>query len=239
MKRIAFVVEGKTEQIFVQEFIQQLSTSFNCHVALKYLHRDQILEVSTRGPHEEDATSCIWIINAEGDDKTLSFIEDHLEYFKRKGFHAIFGLRDRYSGSKQKPRINPSAIDGRTAWLTEEHGLRIEVTVAIEEIEAWFLSVPSFFLAYHESLTEEQISQVIGYDIIGASLEAIEHPAGLIDKVLQSVGLRYRKRESDSYKIAKNLDYDTLYLERPKELPPLARFTEHLNWSIGSAEASM
>ena len=230
MKKVAFVVEGQTEQVFVSEFIGQLVRVQPCHIALKKYQSQDILTVTKRGVPEEDATHIIWIINVQGDDTTISFIEENISAFKSKGFGNIYGLRDHYSGNKQP--INPEAVDKRTNLLTSQHGVAIEVTVAIEEIEAWFLSVPSFFQKYDPSLTEAKVQEILGVDPTTAQVESIPHPAAAIDRVLTTVGLRYRKRLGDSYKISKELDYMTLYLDRTQKLQSLGRFVGHLTSAL-------
>lgn len=232
MKKAVFVVEGQTEQVFLLEFINRLVALTACHIELQKYHGKTITTVTTRGPAATEATHRIWIINVENDEKTLSFIEDNIEEFKKKGIQGVFGLRDRYTGDKKKIPVNPEKIDNRTNSLTATHGMKVELTIAIEEIEAWFLSVPSFFKKYNEALTEEEVRKVAQIDLSAESVETIAHPANVIDRVLKTVGLRYRKRLDDSHKIADVLDYDTLYLERAQVISPLGRLIQQLTWSL-------
>ncbi len=233
MKKIAFVVEGQTEQIFVNRFIQEvISGGHPCHIVWKQVNGGQTSTLTKRGHPEEDATHVIWIINAHGDDNTLSYIEDNIESFKKRGFQAVFGLRDRYTGDKKKPPVDPDAIDGRTRLLTSTHGLQIEVTVAVQEIEAWFLSVPAFFEKYDKSLTVTNIKQMIGLDLSVADVESVGHPATVIHKVLESVSLAYKKRLDDAHKIANALDYAALYADRASKIKPLGRFVGHLTSAL-------
>lgn len=232
IKKAVFVVEGQTEQIFLLEFINHLVALTACHVELQKYHGNVITIVTSRGPNEEQATHSILIINVENDEKTLSFIEDNIEGFKKKNIQGIFGLRDRYTGDRKKNPVNPEKIDNRMNLLSLTHGMRIELTVAIEEIEAWFLSVPSFFEKFDKTLTLEMASRAAQIDLATANVETVVHPASIIDRVLKSVGLRYRKRLDDSHKIAAVLDYDTLYLERAPIISPLGRLVDQLTWSL-------
>ncbi len=233
MKKVAFVVEGQTEQVFVHEFINEMVNSIHpCHIVWKRFNGGQTSTLRKRGHPEEDATHVIWIINAQGDDSTVSYIEDNIEHFKKRGFQAVFGLRDRYTGDKKKRPVDPDAIDGRMRLLTSEHGLQIEMTVAIQEIEAWFLSVPTFFQKYDKALTVAKIKQMLGLDLETADVESLDHPAGVIHNVLGSVSLAYKKRLGDAHKIANALDYAALYGESALEIKPLGRFVGHLTFAL-------
>lgn len=232
MKKVVFVVEGQTEQVFIQKFITQMVALNSPRIVVQKFHGGNLITLTTRGPDEEDATHCIWVINVENDEKTLSYIQDNIDAFKQKEVQGVFGLRDRYTGDSQRAPINPQVIDRHTDLLTAEHGLTIQLTIAIEEIEAWFLSVPSFFLKYNEQLTPYRLQQILGFDLSIIDVEQIPHPAKTIDDVLKAIGLTYKKRLGDAYKIASALDYEQLYLERSQKIPALGKFVDSLNWAL-------
>lgn len=231
MKKIAFVVEGQTEQIFILKFIEHMVALQPCNIELLKYHANRIIKISSRGPGE-DATHQIQLINVENDELVLSYIQDNLEAFKDKGFSAVYGLRDRYTGDKKKTPVNPGSVDRMTQFLQKKFDLSVEVTVAIEEVEAWFLTVPDFFLHFNNRLTLDEVNTILGMDLTNTQVEQLSHPAMLIDKVLQSVGLAYKKKLGDSYKIAERLDYSTLYLEKIDTVPALNRFVGHLTSAL-------
>jgi hypothetical protein len=217
----------------VHEFINEVINSVHpCHIVWKLFNGGQTSTLTKRGHPEEDATHVIWIINAQGDDSTLSYIEDNIEHFKKRGFQAVFGLRDLYTGDKKKRPVDPDAIDGRMRLLTSKHGMQIEMTVAIHEIEAWFLSAPAFFERYDKVLTVAKVKQVSGLDLETANVESLDHPASVIHHVLESVNLAYKKRLGDAHKIANALDYATLYAESALKIKPLGRFVRHLTFAL-------
>lgn len=232
MKRTLFLVEGQTEQIFLANFAQQLCAIGKYVIFFEKYHAGQIIKIATRGVPEEDATHCIQIMNMQGDDSVNTYIRDNLPAIKAKGVDFVFGLRDRYTGTKQKGKINPRRIDEWTDQLSREQGLTVEITIAIEEIEAWFLSVPGFFLKYHEKLDLGTIENIVGFKLEQCDVEKIDHPASLIDLVLKSVELSYRKRAADSHRIAAGLDYASLYLEKAENIAPLGRLVRQLSQSL-------
>ena len=108
----------------------------------------------------------------------------------------------------------------------------LDIIVAIDEIEAWFLAVPDFFKAYDETLSIEKINECLGYKLQDVPVESISHPASAIHKVLTSVGLSYKKRAGDSHKISGKLDYESLYLEKSETITALGRFSSALDSAL-------
>lgn len=232
MKWTVFLVEGQTEQVFLQKFIEKLVVLGGLSIQLKKLHAGQLIHVSNRGPSPEDCTHLVQIINVQGDDTVNSYISENLHNFKKKGVHAIYGLRDRFTGSAAKKKIEPVAVDEWTARQSIDFNLDVQVTIALEEVEAWFLSVPCFFHNYHPSLTMAAVNAAADMDLAQVDVEAIVHPSALLRKILQTVGLDYKKRLGDSHKIAAGLDYDLLYLEKSRQLQPLGRLVDQLTRAL-------
>src|SRR6266571_800188 len=217
MTRAVIVVEGKSEFIFVQTFIQQLAGTLKYSLTLFTL-RDRVIAEGTRGYPEEEASFRIQLINVEG-ERVRSYIEDNLAALKQKGMVCILGLHDRYTGSKRKAPPNVSANEARDTRLSAQWGLLISVTIACQEVEAWFLGAPSFFLAFHNSLDLDTINDVLGYQLTTCDLETIPHPAAEIDKALRSVGMSYTKKTAEIYRLVTNLDIEELYLTQRTRIP--------------------
>ena len=137
-----------------------------------------------------------------------------------------------FTGSNSKSPINPDAVDLFAQKLEQESQVKIGITIAIEELEAWFLLVPEFFKYYSTALTNEEITSVIGFDLNVIDVETIAHPAQVISKVLQSVGCVYKKRLDDSHKIAEAIDYGALYLDKTLVNPTLKKFVTHLESAL-------
>jgi|LakWasM104_HOW12_FD_contig_81_262505_length_1986_multi_5_in_0_out_0_1 hypothetical protein len=229
MRKSLIVVEGQTEQIFVQTFIEELVATQPCHIELTKLHGGLEIKLSPRGVPIDNCTHHIRIVNASNDEKVNSFIADNLESFKSKGFELVCGLRDSFTGNKLKPKINIDGLNKKFEALAQHFGIPVEVIVIVEEIEAWFLAVPDFFEKYDKSLTIERVNKIIGFNLSETPVENIEHPSALINRVLQTVGLAYKKKIGDCYKIANLLDYGALFLEKIDHIPSLNRFVGVLN----------
>jgi hypothetical protein len=229
MRGSIFVVEGHTEQIFVRKFIEQMAVLKKIHISWENLHKGILVMIRSEGTPVDLSSHHIRIINVEGDEKVNSFIKDNLKNFKAKGYEIIYGVRDKYTGDNKKQPVDQIAIDEIFKPLADDLKITLKIIVAIEEIEAWFLSVPIFFSEYDKSLTIANINEVHGIDLSSISVESITHPAALIDNILTTVGKRYKKRQDDSYKITDTLDYDTLYLEKSESIRSLNMFVDAID----------
>jgi len=232
MRKTLFIVEGQTEQVFVSKFLEHLVALAQYSLTLVKLHGGELINVGQRGFPEDVATHHIRIVDVGNDEKVNSFISENVEEFKRKGFDSVFGLRDRFTGSSTRKPINPEAVDSFAKNLEKTFDIQVGITIAIEELEAWFLLVPEFFMCYSTALTNEKISNVLGFDIQDTDVETITHPAQTISKILKSVGLDYKKRLDDSYKIAEAIDYETLYLQKTLINPTLKKFVDQLESAL-------
>lgn len=232
MKKTVFVVEGQTERIFVEKFIEVVAGTLAYSVTSDEHHGDSLVQIFSRSNVPVgQADYAIRIIDVGNDDKVRSYIDDeNIEIFKEKGFQGVYGLRDKYTGNSREVNLDFNSNKDRE--LNAKWGLNVEVVVAIQEVEAWFLSVPEFFSAYDNSLIIKRINDILGYDISIKQIESICHPAQEINKVLTTVGKKYKKKEKDALKIAHNLNYQTLYLEKSLVIPALGRFCALMDSSL-------
>src|SRR6266481_7176937 len=184
MRKSIFVVEGQTEQIFVQKFIEKMVTLKDCRVELGSLRHGDLKIFRNNGISFDQASYCVRIINVGNDDKVNSFIDENLQNFQDKGFEIIYGLRDGYTGDKKKLPIDTDKIDKYFEPLATAKNLTLDVIIAVEEIEAWFLSVPSFFSSYDHSLTPDRVNEILNVDLSTTAVESLPHPSHLINKVL-------------------------------------------------------
>lgn len=232
MKKTIFVVEGQTEQIFTQIFISKLASVLAYSVISQKLHSGQLLKVTQTGVPEEVATHQILIINVEGDEKVPSYIRDNVSNFKNKGYSAIFGLRDAYTGDGSKPKVNVDALYAAMNEIQVDEGIRTDLVVALQEVEAWFLSAPEFFEALDDRLSIEKINSTLDIDLCALVVEDISHPAKLINDVLAIVGRKYKKRAADSHSISQAMNYDSLYFVSSEKINSLKKYIGFLEESL-------
>ena len=226
MKKAIIVVEGQTEQIFVEKFITKLVATQPIHLELRQLVGGSLLMLSPRGVPLEHASHHIRIIDVSNDEKVNSFIDGNLDDFIAKNFKIVYGLRDRFTGNNNKPKPNVDKID---AWCRQKEidcNVTLEIIIAIEEVEAWFLSVPDFFMHYDASLTLTKVNEILDCDLSTIPIESLPHPSQTINKILSTVNQPYKKRLDDAHKIANCLNYELLYLEKINSIPPLKKLID-------------
>jgi hypothetical protein len=229
MRKSIIVVEGQTELVFTEKFITQLVALQPVHIERQRLHSNSIIKLSPRGAPLDDCTHIIRIIDATNDEKVNSYIEDNIVLWKDKGFELIYGLRDKFTRNPKKPELNINAISERCKFLESSYEITIDIIVAEVEIEAWFLSVPSFFTSIDEILSLEKIEEITGFDFSTIAVESLPHPSAIINNIFEAVGMSYKKRLADTCRIAELLDYETLYLEKTNEITALKRFANAID----------
>ncbi|MBA3022895.1 MAG: DUF4276 family protein [Sideroxydans sp.] len=236
MKKSFFVVEGQTERIFIERFIEHLAVTLQLHVVSEEYRGDSLIKVRERGKPAE-ADFIIRIIDVGNDEKVRSYVDENAENFKSKGFQNIFGLRDQYTGSNVK-KVSADKNAAADKLLEDLWGGNIEVVIAVQETEAWFMAAPNFFSLIDSQLTLGKVSEILGYDLSTIQVELIPHPASEINKVLSAVKKSYRKKEKDTYKIVDALDYETLYLEKSAEIYGLGRMCALIDSALTEPEGT-
>lgn len=234
MKKSVFVVEGQTERIFLEKFIEVVAGTLGYIVISDEHHGDSLVKVHSRSNVPKgQADYVIRIVDVGNDEKVRSYVDDeNIEIFVAKGFQGVYGLRDKYTGNSREVNLDLNIIKDRE--LREKWGVNVEVVVAVQEVEAWFMSVPDFFTAFDSSLLVGKINDILGYDISTIQIELIDHPAEEINKVLTVIGKKYKKKEKDTQKLIHNLNYDALFLEKSHDIPALGRFCALINFSLSS-----
>ena len=197
MKRSVFVVEGLTEFILSQRLIQDIGGTLPFNLTLHQKVGNQVIYCGKRAYAQHLAHFQIQLINAGNDEQVRSHIDENLKAFAAKGMDHVFGLRDFRTGDprKRSPDIVRNAAHDLA--LSQEWGLEVSMTIARQEIEAWFLSVPEFFERLDATLTVPVVNRLLGYDVTTVDLEMIPQPSVDIHRVLRSVNLSYSKKESE------------------------------------------
>lgn len=208
MNKIVFFVEGQTEQIFLDRFLQEYLSIGNFNYTPRALHQKNIIRVQFDRTFP-DAKFDITIINIGNDEKVLSFM---LEFEKanreKEEFSHFIGLRDLFP--KQKSDA-VKIVDGANRLFSDlPNTEKIKLFLAVMEIEAWFFIDADFFKDVDPVLTTDYINEKLAIDLTSVHPESHAHPSALIDKIYQFANLRYHKREKQSYKIAHTINYNKL-----------------------------
>lgn len=220
MRKVAIFTEGQTELIFVRDFLLRIldlsKLSLECWELLA--HRLSRVSYPYSCPNPEIH---FMIIDAHGDEGVLSSIsEREKNLIEKGGYEKIIGLRDMYSEAYKK--LSPGVInDSVTNRLIQSYNLtiqnmiysnKIQLHLAIMEIEAWFLAMYNIFQRIDSLLTVEYIEEKLGFNLrrIDPQKEFYK-PSNQVGDVFLLSGRQYDKQESDIENITSKMilaDFD-------------------------------
>lgn len=225
MKRIAFFVEGQTEQIFVNRLIKEILGTQQINIIQKQFRggvnipKVEIVRNSSfsRNPKYE-----VLIFDCGSDNRVKSEILDNIETLRKNGYEMIVGLRDLY----------PLPIDDLEKL---EKGLRFlpnklkndahyfDVIIAVHEIEAWFLAETNHLRKIDKRLTGRFIKDKLGFDPYASDPQAREHPAKDLDNIYRLVGKSYTKKYNATTRVVNKLDFNNIRFNLRYDINPLDR----------------
>ena len=208
MKRMAFFVEGQTEQIFVNRLVRYMLGPKNTNIIQRRLRggtnapRQEITRHASlaRRPDYE-----VLIIDCGADNRVKSEMLENLENLHENNYKFLIGLRDLYPlpldelrGLSRGLRFLPPRLKNKVQ--------RFEVVIAVREIETWILSEKTHFQKIDKRLTPELIKQKLGINITALNPLDSVHPAADLDKIYKLIGQSYGKKFNQTAKIIHTLD---------------------------------
>ncbi|MEG4252283.1 hypothetical protein QUB37_29645 [Microcoleus sp. AT3-A2] len=229
-KKIACFVEGQTEQIFVERLFQEIAGYKEIDIETykfqggKASRIIQPLKLSTI----KNAPFFVLLYDCGCDANVVSDIGKQHESLTNSGYEKILGLRDLYPKSLSEKGQVEGGIKG---WLkrVQPMGIPIYITLAVMEIEAWFLAEWHYFYKLDSRLIPDFILQQLGLDLINIDIEQRPHPSQDLKDIYRLVSRNYDKSEITSQEIINNLDYEFLYLDLVKRVNQLKRFIDEID----------
>ncbi|MDR5813082.1 hypothetical protein QCE62_05690 [Caballeronia sp. LZ033] len=228
-KKVAFFVEGQTEAIFLTELL----FAYFSYQSLRVTHRqaigDDVVEIGVRGSPPQDTIYDILVLDCQGDNRVLSAIVDRQGYLHKQGYSEVIGLRDLFNPKSKG--VTHADLKAEIDEYLAEQGCLIssKVFIAVMEIEAWFLCAPDFFGKINHALDSAAVTAAAGMDLSKTEIEAIAHPARIIEKVFATIGEAYNKSKGDTYRVTSKLNYEELVLEGPSRSSSLKEFVDHIH----------
>jgi hypothetical protein len=213
MKKIAIFVEGQTELIFVQELVRQIIGVANVVIRTQSLSgKDGARKISfVYSPVENEAADFFFLIcNSRQDMQVKSDILRQLPSLQSQSYSMIIGIRDAYHDGH--PEYDIEKLKKSIAIGIPITGMPINIILAIQEVEAWFIAEENHYSKISPLLTIEKINQITNLDVTTDSTEILDHPFDVLTKIYDSVGTSYSKKKYEVENIVYNLDYENLYL---------------------------
>lgn len=223
MKKIAFFVEGQTEQIFLNRLVQKVFGEENISIILKKSRG------GTNVPHEEIVRSrylsrrpqyLVLIYDCGADNRVKSEILDNIDSLHNAGYNCIIGMRDLYP----LPIDDLKRLERGLQFLP--HSLdklrdMFRFIIVVQEVETWFLSEASHFMKVDKRLTSNFIKQKLGFDPYHENAILRHHPAQDIDNIYRLVGKSYSKKYWQVEKLVRRLDFNNIMHHVSRDIPSL------------------
>ncbi|MES1225488.1 MAG: hypothetical protein ABUT20_58960 [Bacteroidota bacterium] len=229
MKKLAFFVEGLTEQLFVKELLTEIAGAKNITIEdIKFSSSKdksklfQIIGKSNTG----NSQYYVLVIDCSNDSRVQSAVIESHEKLVKNGYSKILGLRDIYP----KTHTDLPAIKRVIKYGIPTKPIPTDILLAVTEIESWFMAEYLHFEKIDSRLTHSLIKTNFLHDLINDNVEMIIHPSAELHKIYSSVGKKYAKKTKTISRTVKSLDYSHIYLT-------LIGRVNHLKTLIGHIES--
>lgn len=220
MKKIAFYVEGQTEQFFINKLLIEIAGKKKIEIELQQFQgvgkpTKSVYPKTTAQPQNPQHFALIFDCMGDGGVKPR-ILQDEVSLFNQ-GYSEIVGLTDLY------PRTNLSKFENELANGTVRNGRRItqplpndtSIVIAIREIEDWFLAECNHYACIDTSLVLDTIQTTsLDFNPCTDNLTLRTTTAAEdLRSVYQLVGKTYNKTKDKIDRTVECLDYANLYIE--------------------------
>jgi hypothetical protein len=191
MKKIAIFVEGQTEALFVEWFIDKLFS--HVHLEKHRYHGGKRFPRSnfmTSRSSPPDPEFYVLIFDCGTDGRVISDINSNYDSLVESGHELIIGLRDVYPEFTYQQR---GKLLEKMTKTVKKAAIKPQIILATMEIEAWFLAEHTHFMKLDSILTSEMASEIAQCNLLYDNLELLEHPSKVLKNIYESVGLEWEK----------------------------------------------
>ncbi len=233
MKKIAFFVEGKTEQIFINKLLIEIAGQKNIRISLGQLrgkktdsNKEIVVEQVQFYREPQNPLFEARIYDCGNDNKVKSDILDNIINLSRSGYSEIIGIRDLF------PRTDLNNLKRILQFIPPQIAplpIPFEIIVAVNEIEAWILAECSHFIGIHKKLTTSRILNSLGFNPCEDDMRLRSNPANDLNLIYQLVGRGYSKKGKQIERTVNLLDYSNLYLNIRHKMPELDELIQKID----------
>jgi hypothetical protein len=211
-RKMAFFVEGYTEQQFVKRLLNGIFDSKSLSIDIKDIKGGNSTAISyttiETSITTEETKYYVLIYNCNGDGAIRSYIEENREGLIREGYEKVIGLRDIY------PDFNRSEINDLLMGLNyklPQKDLPIKFVLSIMEVEGWFLADENHYSIIDSKLSIQNILKQFNFDPSIFDTQLIDEPAIILASIYKLVGKNYKKTAKSIDRTINALDIANLY----------------------------
>jgi hypothetical protein len=241
MKKIAFYVEGQTEQFFINKLLIEIAGQKNIEIELQQFQgvgkpTKSIYPKTTAKPQNPQHFALIFDCMGDGGVKPR-ILQDAVSLFNQ-GYSEVVGLIDLY------PRTDLAKFENELSNGTLRNGHRItqplpndtSIVIAVREIEDWFLAEFNHYTCIDTSLVldETQITSLGFNPCIDDLTLRGGSAASDLHSIYKLVGKAYLDSQGNKPKnrverTVECLDYANLYLEISCKVSKLNELVSKIN----------
>lgn len=223
MRKIAFFVEGQTEQILINRLVREVLGAGNITIIQKKISG------GTNSPRNEFIRSyniarsslfTILIYDCGADNRVKSEILENIRSLRESGFSFIVGVRDLYP----LPLEDLPRLEKGLAFLPHslhEYQKTFDIVIAVREVETWFLAETSHFLKISKKLTGRYIEKHLGFNPDTVNPLSREHPSADLTRIYKLAGRSYTKKYWQVEKLVNRLDFNRIRNQIRYQIPSL------------------
>jgi hypothetical protein len=229
MKKLAFFVEGYTEQKFVEKLLIEIFGAKKIAVQIGKIQGGKSTPISITLINSieinEDLQYYVLIYDCGGGSTVKSYILEQRAGLIKQKYSKIIGLLDVYPDFERKD-IEKFARYLKSYIPTKD--IEISFVLAVMEIEAWFLAEYNHFNKIDENLNVDLIAENLGFNPAEDDMEARDTPADDLKNCYQLVGKKYAKKQKVISKTIDALDFGSIYFETLNRVGNLSKLIEEI-----------
>ncbi|GAB6011141.1 DUF4276 family protein [Viscerimonas tarda] len=213
MKKIAFFVEGQTEQIFVDRLIREMVGRRSVSIISKRA------QGGSSAPKQELVRSVSFVRNPSllvliydcgSDNRVKSEIIENIPNLMKSGYSYIVGLRDLYPIQVTDLSRLKAGLKYMPPSIAKKYRDLFDIVVVVQEIETWFLAETHHYQRVDRRLTGSFINKLLGFNPYTIDPLERKHPSKDLNDIYQLVGRSYSKRYWQVHQLVKKLDFDNI-----------------------------
>lgn len=230
IKKIAFFVEGYTEQEFLKNLLVEVFGNKQIGIEIKEAKGGSKVKISyttIKTPTVTGSTQYyILIYNCGGDGAIRSYIMDRRSNLIESGYKKIIGFRDVHPDFK---RSEIHKLMYGLNYKIPQKDIPIKFILSVMEVEGWFLAEENHYSVIDTQLTIPNITQNFGFNPSSHNTEQIDEPANTLKAIYKSVGKTYKKEKEIIDRTVNSLDYGNLYLNVNDRIPSFKSLTDEID----------
>jgi len=223
MNKIAFFVEGQTEQLFVEKVIVEIAGRTKVTIEKQRITGGvtckRRIELIDAVKESEKKSYFILIVDCSNDEAVKSRIVEEYDNLVKSKFTSIIGIRDLHPVA----RADQAKLERGLSFRVKTQPIQVEFILAIMEIEAWFLAEYTHFVKIDAILSAEHIEEKCGFNPSVENMELRDTPAIDLKAIYQLADKAYTKRKQNVIRTVEALDYGRIYLDLPERYLGLKR----------------